>query len=451
MILNTDKQTLNDLQIFGKSGMQSIYALFNRTYTQGGASLLAQMFEYPKTGALEIEQRTNIIKFFYELGAEFPMDSAAFDAFTPYLEDRDHRTLLDNSTISLERKVNQLLGADTVIKSKQKSLHMLGKTLASLLEFIPKLAPNFPDGLFRDQQNKIEKILTEPTFKEALTLMAKGKYNFDQLVYLDRYIRFTNINAINEILTYVYHLDTYIALARVALDHNFSFAKLIHQNDMLVDIKGFYHPLIPAAIGNDLKMDDSKRVLFLTGANMAGKSTFMKSLGINIFLAHIGLPIPAKSMEFTLFDGIFSTINLADNLQLGHSHFYAEVLRVKQVSKEVAAGKRLFVIFDELFRGTNVKDAYEATVAITSLYATLKNSFFVVSTHIIEASDQLKKTASNIFYAYMPTVMEDNTPTYPYLLEEGVTADRHGMLIIQNENILDILANGKKGGETWIK
>ncbi len=73
-------------------------------------------------------------------------------------------------------------------------------------------------------------------------------------------------------------------------------------------------------------------------------------------------------------DGIYTTINLPDNLGIGASHFYAEVLRVKQVAVELSKGRSIFVVFDELFRGTNVKDAHEASVAIALAYARKRNS-----------------------------------------------------------------------------
>lgn len=446
MIFQTDRQSLNDLQTFGKSGKASIYSLFNRTYTQGGAALLEHIFEFPSTGLAEIRDRTAIIRFFHQGKHTFPFEAAWFEAFSPYLADRDSRTLLNRDGVSLERKFNQLLGSDTELKTKQKAMHMLGQCLAGLYAFLKELSTDLPSGAFYDKKQEALRLFDDPDFMAAIRSLENGKVGYDHLVQMDRYMRFSQIERIQSLLDLCYLLDVYIALATVARDQGFAFAQVLEEGSMRLDIKGFYHPLVPNAVGNDLELDDRRKVLFLTGANMAGKSTFMKSLGITIYLAHLGLPIPAAAMEFTLFDGLYTTINLADNLQLGHSHFYAEVLRVKQVSVELAAGKRLFVIFDELFRGTNVKDAYEATVAITQLYAALENSLFVVSTHIIEAADELKKGTKTIYYGFMPTEMDGSKPIYPYTLREGVTADRHGMLIIQNEQILDILANGKKGG-----
>jgi DNA mismatch repair ATPase MutS len=172
---------------------------------------------------------------------------------------------------------------------------------------------------------------------------------------------------------------------------------------------------------------------------MAGKSTFMKTFGIAVFLAHVGFPVPAEAMRFSVRDGLFTTINLPDNLNRGYSHFYAEVRRLKRCAQSVNTWPNLVIIFDELFRGTNVKDAYDATVAVTEAFSKIKSSIFMISTHIIEAGEDLKKLCDNIEYIYLPTIMEGAVPRYTYKLEKGITADRHGMIIIRNEGILDIL------------
>jgi len=99
----------------------------------------------------------------------------------------------------------------------------------------------------------------------------------------------------------------------------------------------------------------------------------------------------------------------------------------------------MIVVFDELFRGTNVKDAYDATVAISHAFAGKRKSTFVISTHIIEAGEALKELRDNIKFLYLPTVMKGNKPEYTYQLREGITSDRHGMVIIRNEGILEIL------------
>jgi len=208
-----------------------------------------------------------------------------------------------------------------------------------------------------------------------------------------------------------------------------------------LEIEDVYHPLLKNPVGNSIKADQTSNMIFLTGANMAGKSTFMKSFGIAVYLAHMGFPVPASRMEFSVQNGMFTTINLPDNINMGYSHFYAEVMRVKKVAESVGGSKNLIVIFDELFRGTNVKDAYDATVAVTEAFAANRNCTFIISTHIIEAGETLKERCNNINFINLPTVMEGSTPRYTFKIAPGISSDRHGMIIINNEGILDILKN----------
>jgi DNA mismatch repair ATPase MutS len=244
--------------------------------------------------------------------------------------------------------------------------------------------------------------------------------------------------AMEQLLSFVYEVDVYIAVSDVAHARGFTYAKAYQAERNILHATGLYHPALKQAVGNSITMEQQKNVLFLTGANMAGKSTLMKAVGIGVYLAHMGFPVAALDMSFSVRDGLYTSINVADNISLGYSHFYAEVVRVKQVAEAVAGGKRLMIMFDELFKGTNVKDAFDGTLAVTEAFAGYTDCLFIVSTHIIEVGEELKKLP-NIHCVYMPTIMEGNYPRYTYQLQEGITEDRQGMLIIQNEGILELI------------
>jgi DNA mismatch repair ATPase MutS len=224
----------------------------------------------------------------------------------------------------------------------------------------------------------------------------------------------------------------------VARAKKFTYAQALPAGKNVLLAENLAHPCIDGAVGNTIRMNEDSNVIFLTGANMAGKSTLMKSVGIGFYLAHMGFPVAASRMSFSLREGLYSSINVADNIILGYSHFYAEVMRVKQAAEAAAGGKRLLLMFDELFKGTNVKDAYDGTLAVTEAFAEYRDCLFIVSTHIIEVGEALKGTG-NIQFAYMPTVMEGNRPRYTYKMEAGITEDRQGMMIIRNEGILELI------------
>ena len=205
-------------------------------------------------------------------------------------------------------------------------------------------------------------------------------------------------------------------------------------------MEGVWHPALTKPVANDLRIDAEKNVFFLTGVNMAGKSTFMKAVSIAYYLAQMGFPVPVAKMTFTPVDGIFTSINVPDDISQGYSHFYAEVLRVKGIAEKVAEGLNLFIIFDELFKGTNVKDAYDATLAVTDAYASHRNCLYIISTHIVEVGPALSEKCGNVQFRFLSAQMDGNRLVYPYKLADGISADRHGMTIIMNERILETIA-----------
>ena len=157
-----------------------------------------------------------------------------------------------------------------------------------------------------------------------------------------------------------------------------------------------------------------------------------------VYLSHLGFPVPAKRLKTSVFDGLFTTINLADNLNLGYSHFYSEVHRVKDIVSKINSERNLFVIFDELFRGTNVKDAYDTSLMIISALAKIKGNLFFISTHILEVAENLENKDSILFNCFESELI-DQTPVYNFKLKDGVSKERIGMIIIKHENIMGIL------------
>lgn len=443
MLFSTDKQTLEDLNIFGRHGGDSIYHIFNRCATRGGAAVLEEMFRYPLSDGSAINRRAGIIQYFSAAGTPFPFDSALFDVVEPYLANTDERTRLSAAEHSIGKQITHLIAPDAETTLIHKGVIALAELLSGLHAFLASL-----DGQagFHYQSDKDAMLLAlqAPDFEAVLQQRGKGKLSHHAITTFDVLFRFRHRDTIEKLLRYIYQLDAYLAVAKTARERSFVFAKALSLDWPHIHLEGVYHPQVKQAVANSIHISPEGNVIFLTGANMAGKSTFMKTISIALYLAHMGFPVAATSMEFAVLDGIYTTINLPDNLGMGASHFYAEVLRVKKMAHELGQSKNLFIVFDELFRGTNVKDAYEATIAITGAFAGKVKSVFIISTHIIEAGEALKQAHDNIRFLYLPTKMDGHRPVYTYKLEEGITNDRHGMVIIQNEGILDILEAGSK-------
>jgi DNA mismatch repair protein MutS len=440
MLFTTDKQTLEDLNIFGKHGSDSVFMIFNRCATKGGATVLEEMFQYPLSDDQAINRRSGIIQYFADKGISFPFSAADFDAIESYLSNTDERSKLSAQDDSVSKKLGNLIALDAETAVIHKGITALADLLKGLYKFVRSM--NLIAGHFYEAETAaIAALLADPSFLPIFN-HEKGKLSPIMMAKYDTIFRFQDRHTIQKILQHVYYLDVYLSVARVAVEHKFVSPKALPKDRHEVILEGVYHPQVKNAVANSIHITPAGNVIFLTGANMAGKSTFMKSLSICLFLAHMGFPVAAAKMEFSVLDGIYTTINLPDDLGMGASHFYAEVLRVKKMANELAQGKNLFIVFDELFRGTNVKDAYEATIAIIGAFATKSNSMFVISTHIIEAGEVLREQYDNVRFVYLPTKMEGMRPIYTYTLEEGITDDRHGMVIINNEGILDLLEAG---------
>ena len=438
----TDKQTLDDLNILGKYKPNSIFSLFNKTITLGGERLLESMFNNPLTDVDAINNRKGIFSFFELLEVTLPFDKETFEIAENYLRNPGSRNqLIANVNITRRRLMNLMVRDEEYLALEEglgKSIEVLSK-LRVLVESIYSKAKGSD---FEDEANRLNKVLQNPKL-QAVYEQEGVPLTFDRVRKLDFILRGALTDEMMKLVQDVFALDVYLSVASVSKERGLVHAEALEKSAKTLNLKGVYHMAIPKAVANDICIDGEENVMFLTGANMAGKSTLMKSFSVAVYLAHMGFPIAAREMEFSVHDGIYTSINVPDNLAKGYSHFYAEVLRVKHVAEEVATDKQLLIIFDELFKGTNVKDAYDGTVAIVDAFSK-HNSSFIISTHIMEAGETLRKQNERLFFRYLPTVVKGNVPTYPYILEEGITDDRQGMMIIQNEGILDIIEGKQK-------
>lgn len=447
MSFRVDKQTVDDLGIFGRIREKSVYGVYNRTVTHGGALLLEEMFRYPLSEEAKINERGIIIRYFQQRGIVFPFRSELFDSVEFYLGNTDSRTRLSVHENSLERRFRSVIGSDTEYEMIHKGVLSMTEILCTLERFLKELESQGIESLYQGQVSSMKELLSLKELEPCFTEGSLRKFPYAKVATYDQKFRYDLRERIKTLLSYIYTMDVYISVARVASERGFVYARALAAGTNILEMEGVYHPLLKSPVTNTIKVDDKSNMIFLTGANMAGKSTFMKSFGIAVYLAHMGFPVPAAAMSFSVQNGIFTTINLPDNINMGYSHFYAEVIRVKKVAESVGSSRNLIVIFDELFRGTNVKDAYDATVAVSEAFAANRNCMFIISTHIIEAGETLKERCDNINFLHLPTIMEGSIPRYTYRLSQGITSDRHGMIIITNEGILDILSRQRRPGK----
>lgn len=435
-----DKQTLDDLNILGKYKGNSIFNLFDHTHTRGGSQVLERMFQQPMREADAINVRSSLFQYFQSKALQFPVSRELCEETEHYLSASAGNGLAGTAFMILQKKVLRIIGSDPAYELMQTGMLSLRKLLQVLKDWYAQIDEGTKVTPYQQTIRSIQNLFQHSGLQAFLAELGSG-LSVGKMIRYDHLLRHRLYNELTQLMQRLYELDVYITVSRVATERNFHYAHAIPwaEQDNRIVIEQVTHPQLLGAVANNMSLRRESNMIFLTGANMAGKSTFMKSVGIAIYLAHMGFPVAAAGMEFSVQDGLYTSINVADNLQQGYSHFYAEVLRVKQVAEEVSRSKNLVIIFDELFKGTNVKDAYDATVAVTDAFGENSNVHFIVSTHIVEAGEVLQERCSNMQFVYFPTLMDTGIPRYPYTLQSGISGDRHGMMIIQNERIIEII------------
>ena len=192
-------------------------------------------------------------------------------------------------------------------------------------------------------------------------------------------------------------------------------------NEDKVEAVEVAHPMLgQKAVSNSFSLNSnngiSRKVALITGSNMSGKSTFLRTIGINLLLSYIGAPVCAKKFSCSIFS-LYTCMRTKDNLEESISSFYAEILRIKILIEAAKNGEKVFFLLDEIFKGTNSKDRHEgAKVLINQL---VKNKAMgLVSTHDFELCD-LEETRDWIKNYNFQEYYEDNKIKFDYKLREG--------------------------------
>jgi DNA mismatch repair ATPase MutS len=436
-----DKITLKDIGLFDTDESEGLISHLNFCKSNGGKEQLDQYLAHPLNSIEAIEKRQKAIvvfikeiDFVHEMkitnGTTLVIEKFFGTAFKPiptqisypgaywyqYIHGADYALLkysLEHLILFYENLNNWLL----VFENKNEN-----PIVANLVQNIKKLV----------QHPSLANLNTQSTLA-----------NPQKLLMLAYFFRNHYKNNTLQLLQYFFELDAYYSMAMATKKFNFVFPTWIKSETPLLEVVSGIHPLVQNPVDNTISLSSQTNLFFLTGANMAGKSTFIKTLGIVIYLAHVGIGAPAKKVTLSLFDGLITNLTIADNVVKGESYFFNEVQRIKNTIEKIIDGKKYFVLIDELFKGTNIQDAMKCSTAVIEGLQNLRNSLFVISTHLYEISDGLKKY-DNIQFSYFETEVRQKELVFHYQLKEGVSQDRLGYLILEREGVVDLLNNMSK-------
>jgi len=435
--MQIDKITFSDISIFHQEEEYSIFHKLNFTKTVGGKEWLRRFFSEPHHDLKRILGTQQIIRVLHNHLDEWPTEITngtiiMIDKFLDYNLDPVPQN--PGPVNSVTYKI--LHGQDySMLKYSVRHLSDFYRGLKKLYDFLNPVQLPANLGIYVE---RIGKILREPALKQLAETQPDEKLSIQKNLFYAYHLRGTHKTETLELIEIYSRIEAWYSMAVAVKTYDLTFPEFLEQDDPYLSAEGIYHVLLDKPIAYDLVLQPNENFLFLTGANMAGKSTLIKAIGSSVFLAHIGMGVPAKRMKLSLFDGLLTNINVSDNIAKGESYFFNEVQRIKNTIYKINDGKKWLVLIDELFKGTNVQDAMKCSLTVIKGFIKIRNSLFILSTHLYEIGEELKKYP-NISFKYFETNVMDDQLEFSYQLKEGISNDRIGYVILRREKVVEML------------
>ena len=303
----------------------------------------------------------------------------------------------------------------------------------------------FSSQLGKEMQEKLAEAL--PSFSELEKILSgyDRRGNFLGLFFTDsfllsdfflvrRFLKWKNnyMAQMEEWVEIVSELDAMVSMADFRYNHpEATDAQMIDERLVVFEAKNLYHPFLGAkAVKNDFCIDDSNYYI-VTGANMAGKSTFLRSLGVNYILAMAGMPVFADTLRISRFR-LFSSMRTSDDLTHGISYFNAELLRLEQLVQFCKGDAlRTLIILDEILKGTNSVDKLNGSRLFLESIAQLPVSG-VIATHDLELSKMENESdLGRRFHNYCFEIDLGLDVTYTYKIQRGVAKNQNATFLLK--------------------
>lgn len=436
--LELDSHTLKDLEVFqADASGSSLFELYDFTKTQGGTQILRQRMENPYADIENIRQTQKAISYIQE-------HRGVFRKLGFWITGRVERYQRDPLMFVLQQsRAAFLIGATTLKLFDGHHYHRIFRGVQftcllvnTLREFLLHAQMRPPEGELSLLIEEIKEILARPRFLEVPEYELRGR-KYLKILRLDQSFRVYEREQVQELMQLTYEIDALCSLTDATTKYDYAIPEVLN-GPTRVKGSGLIHPQVEQAIANEVGLDQSSRMLFLTGPNMAGKTTYLRAISTALYLGHLGMGVPASQFAFTPVDRLFSSISISDNVHTGTSYFLAEVLRIKSISSSVSEGLRVIAIMDEPFKGTNVKDALEASLAIIERLEKKANCLFLFSSHLIELDEEFSPSMG-IIKCHFQARETAGELSFDYLLHAGVSNQRLGMRVLSEQGVFALL------------
>lgn len=195
------------------------------------------------------------------------------------------------------------------------------------------------------------------------------------------------------------------------------------------------HPLIPIEkrVDNFISIPTKSELMLVTGSNMAGKSTYLRSIGVNVVLAMAGAPVCAGSFSVSHVQ-LISSMRITDNLEESTSTFYAELKKLKTIIEKVNAGESVFILLDEILRGTNSLDRHTGSKALIKQLIK-KKAAAIIATHDLELANLKEEFSENILNYHFDVQVSNDELYFDYMLKPGVCNSLNASILMRKIGI----------------
>lgn len=225
-------------------------------------------------------------------------------------------------------------------------------------------------------------------------------------------------------------MDALVSMATLRYNETSAVAAEVVDSDRVVyDATALYHPFVGKnAVKNDFSLAHNNYYI-ITGANMAGKSTFLRTIGVNYILALNGMPVFAERLKVSVFS-LFTSMRTTDDLTHGISYFNAELLRLRQLMDYCASRSNTLIILDEILKGTNSVDKLNGSRLFLE-YMSGQNVTGIVATHDLELS-KMADTYPSVFHNYCFEIELGTGVSYSYKITPGVARNQNATFLLKN-------------------
>jgi DNA mismatch repair protein MutS len=436
-----DKTTLYDLSIFDYKEEQSLLHHLNFCKTNHGKIWLEHYLKTTLSSVREITERQQLLQQIISVHAQWP---ETISNGSVLMIEKFYESQIDN----IPSNAN-LVNANIYKVLYAPDFSLLRYSVTHFVNFIQGISTIY--NLLNKETNtagievllhRIKILLSKPVAQEIVNYKQSKKISLKNILRFGFFIRFDYKQEAQELIEVYSRFDALYSLATACIRYQYTFPEFTQHIIPHFEAKQLYHPLLTTPVAYDITLTPDQNFLFLTGANMAGKSTFIKAVGVSTYLAHIGMGVPAQNLQLNFFDGLISNIHVIDNIIKGESYFFNEVQRIRKTVEQITDGRNWLVLIDELFKGTNVQDAMKCSTTVIEGLLKIDNALFILSTHLYEIGEDLKKY-DHILFRYFETEVKDEQLFFNYALREGISKDRLGYLILKKEGVVDLLKNLK--------